>query len=477
MAYDTTTSVTDDVTDNLASYHNQLKTAIDHVMSATGYAAYTRAQSMTANVTLTDSDLPVQSFSPTAARDLTLPTVASTNHAFYVINRSATYEITVKNSGGTVISRISVNGSAMLVSDGANGWYVVSNDQDQVTELASAPPTPSTNAWRTFFKSDGLYVLDDAGTATGPLGAGGSGGGGEGVLVNGVISVTVASNNLTVAIKTLAGANPSAGDPVTIQINGVIRSITSALSVTKNAGTNWCNAGGAALATKEVDYFAYLIWNTTPATDVVDIGFARIPYGSVYSDFSGTTTNENYLAYGNASAPTSTDDVVNIGRFAATLSAGAGYTWTVPTFTTTNLKQRPTFETRELSFVFTRTVSGGTVPTYTAVDKASMCIVGRQVTIRATGANSAGGTAGAGANPLLWALPISGVFLDTAYSGYETLGPGEIYNNAGTIGVCNVIVSSASTVGFALQGTLAYVKGTDQSATVRGFGMTFTYMS
>lgn len=172
----------------------------------------------------------------------------------------------------------------------------------------------------------------------------------DGVVLNGKISVSVASNNLTVALKTLAGADPSSSDPVYVRINNTIRTCSAALSVTKNAGTNWFNSGGSEIATKEVDYFVYLLWNTTPGTDIVDLGFARIPHGRVYSDFSGTTTNEKYLAFANASTPTSTDDCVNIGRFAATLSAGAGYTWTVPTFTNTNLIQHPIFITRWLDF-------------------------------------------------------------------------------------------------------------------------------
>lgn len=48
----------------------------------------------------------------------------------------------------------------------------------QMTERASAPDTPATNAWRVYFKSGGLYVVDDAGTETGPLGTGGGGGSG-----------------------------------------------------------------------------------------------------------------------------------------------------------------------------------------------------------------------------------------------------------------------------------------------------------
>ncbi len=75
----------------------------------------------------------------------------------------------------------------------------------------------------------------------------------QGFLVNGKIVPSVASNNLTVALKTLAGNNPSVSDPVFIRIGDTVRAITSALSVTKNAGTNWGNAGGAELATQEMN--------------------------------------------------------------------------------------------------------------------------------------------------------------------------------------------------------------------------------
>ncbi|HET7689343.1 MAG TPA: hypothetical protein VFK41_03125 [Nocardioidaceae bacterium] len=39
-------------------------------------------------------------------------------------------------------------------------------------EQASDVTTPGTGLWRAYFKSDGLYTRDDAGTVTGPLGAG-----------------------------------------------------------------------------------------------------------------------------------------------------------------------------------------------------------------------------------------------------------------------------------------------------------------
>ena len=37
------------------------------------------------------------------------------------------------------------------------------------TEQGSAPTTPSTGHWRVFTKSDGLYIVDDAGVVTGPF--------------------------------------------------------------------------------------------------------------------------------------------------------------------------------------------------------------------------------------------------------------------------------------------------------------------
>ena len=38
----------------------------------------------------------------------------------------------------------------------------------------SAPSTPASTKWRVYFKTDGLYIIDDAGTETGPLGTGGA---------------------------------------------------------------------------------------------------------------------------------------------------------------------------------------------------------------------------------------------------------------------------------------------------------------
>ena len=178
----------------------------------------------------------------------------------------------------------------------------------------------------------------------------------QGHMINGKLSVTVVSSDLIVAVKTLAGADPSASDPVQVRIGDTVRSITAALSVTAADATNWFNAGSAELAAKEIDYFAYLGYN---ATDGVVIGFSRV-IGHKYGDFSATTTNERFNKISTITTAASTDYYEVVGRFAATLSAGAGYTWTVPTFTALNLIQRPIYETRWLAWA--PTLAGGTSP-------------------------------------------------------------------------------------------------------------------
>lgn len=200
----------------------------------------------------------------------------------------------------------------------------------------------------------------------------------DGYMINGKISVTVATNDITVALKTKSGGNPSATDPVSIWINGTMRRCTAALTVTKVDATNWFNAGATETATLVTPFFVYLIWNTTPATDIMDIGFARIPYGRVYSDFSGTTTNEKYLGFANASTPTSTDNVVNVGYFDATLSGTATFTWSVPTFTNANKIDVPTYESGWYTYVPT-IVGFSANPTNTVYQYR---IVGKEIWIR-----------------------------------------------------------------------------------------------
>src|SRR5574343_337000 len=184
----------------------------------------------------------------------------------------------------------------------------------------------------------------------------------EGQMINGKIVPSVASNNLTVALKTMAGDDPSVATPVYVRIGSVIRSITSALSCTKNAGTAYMSMGSAELATKEVDLFAHIVWVATASE--CRLCFSRLPYSNLVSDYDGYTTTEKSLMIDSTTSLAVTDQLVVIGRFAATLSAGAGYTWSVPTFTATNLIQERIFEKRNSNANFT--VDGaGSLGTFT----------------------------------------------------------------------------------------------------------------
>lgn len=212
----------------------------------------------------------------------------------------------------------------------------------------------------------------------------------RGFLLNGKIVPSVSSGNLTLAIKTLAGTDPSATDPVYCRIGDAIRTITSALSVTNNAATNWCNSGSAELAGKEVDRFAYLGYN---ATDGVVIGHSRIPWGTQYGDFSTTPTDQNYCCISTITHANSADYYEVIGRFAATLSAGAGYTWSVPSFTASNLINRPIYETRHLNWQPVYACSGSMTFTETALNSAQYRIIGRVLNVNLDVLGTTGGTA------------------------------------------------------------------------------------
>jgi len=144
----------------------------------------------------------------------------------------------------------------------------------------------------------------------------------NGGLLNGFIRVTVASNNLTVAISTSSSSqvDPTAANPVYVWIGDTLRSITAAFSVaTLTAGTNYFNSGSGELATKEVDYFVYVGNNA----GTIFMGISRLPYGRTLADFNlvSSTSERGFWGANGTVSP-----VVNIGRFAATLSAGAGHT-------------------------------------------------------------------------------------------------------------------------------------------------------
>lgn len=279
-------------------------------------------------------------------------------------------------------------------------------------------------------------------------------------LINGKIVPTVASNNLTVAIKTLTDTDPSATNPVGIWIGNNLRWITSALSVVANAGTNWFNSGSAELATKEIDYFVYAGYNDT---DGITLGYARIPYAKLYSDFNTTNTNEKYARISTITNAAAGDNYVNIGRFAATLSAGAGYTWTVPTFDNANLIQEPIYETRKLTWLPSFSASGSMTITGATATTAQYQIMRDRMFVILDAGSTTGGTANisviitlpftpspaneqvlpanirdaTSGNPIVGGGTIVGntVYVRRIDSTNWGLGTGRIYRTSGNVGI------------------------------------------
>lgn len=242
----------------------------------------------------------------------------------------------------------------------------------------------------------------------------------QGFPINCKISVTDTGTGLAVALKTLSGSDPSSTDPIHVRLAGAIRTITSALSVTIADGANSFNAGSAEFATKEVDYFTVLIWDTVGSA--VRLGTTRYPGGSIYSDYSSTATNEKYLAI-SGGTPAATDEIAIIGRYAATLSAGAGYTWSVPTFTAINLIQRPIYETRALSWAPTYSASGSMTFTSVSNTLAEYKITRDTMNLFLRAAGTTGGTA---STTILYTLPFSSasayytfpsMYADTTFTG------------------------------------------------------------
>lgn len=195
--------------------------------------------------------------------------------------------------------------------------------------------TPGANEWATVFKADGLYIINDGGVVFGPITDDLSS-----FRSRYIITPSVSSNNLTVAIKDIAGLNPGAGNRLKFRVGNTEYLLATSASYTKNAGTNWHNMGGAELAAQDVDLFMYAI-GETGASAGLKFGHSRIPWAVTMGDFINTMTHEKYIA-GNWTNFNASDPVTVIGRFRARLSAGAGYTWTIPTAKVINY---PIYET------------------------------------------------------------------------------------------------------------------------------------
>lgn len=156
-------------------------------------------------------------------------------------------------------------------------------------------------------------------------------------VVNGAITASAGSNNLSASLKTLAGADASTSDPIFIPIDGAVRKVSAALSVAFTAGTtNKFDAGRAEFTGVSVPYFVYALWDTNGSA--VRLVVARFGYAKTYADFSATDTNAKHGALSSGS-PASTDKCVLIGKYDATLTFSTpNYNWSA----VTNIRQTST---------------------------------------------------------------------------------------------------------------------------------------
>lgn len=121
-----------------------------------------------------EADMPVPSGNPTEYLDgegnWTVPTGTGAGVDGHVI----------QDEGIALPQRAVLNfvGAGVMVTNEAGGTQVeIPGVSDMVTkdgltdwdEQPSNPSTPATNKWKLFFKSGGLYIMDDAGSVVGPI--------------------------------------------------------------------------------------------------------------------------------------------------------------------------------------------------------------------------------------------------------------------------------------------------------------------
>lgn len=218
-----------------------------------------------------------------------------------------------------------------------------------------------------------------------------SGGGGiasiDTIRTSYIITPSIVSNNLVIAIKYIDGNDPTSTNKLVFRVGNIEYSLTTAMSFTKNAGTDWCAVGGTRFAAKNVQYFLYAI-GETGASAGLKFGFSRIPYAKTMADFVNVTTNEKYIA-GNWTNFNGTDSVTNIGRFQAQNSGTASYNWSIPSV---NVVNYPIYETDTLTWTPASSANGSMTFTSVTIDVAEYQIVGKNLRFELEAVGTIGGT-------------------------------------------------------------------------------------
>lgn len=148
----------------------------------------------------------------------------------------------------------------------------------------------------------------------------------DGGILNGRVNAVTASNNLTVSIVRPDGSPASPTSPIYVKIGGIVRQITSALSVTINGGLdNWGQVGSGlrpATGSNRIDLFVWLIWNSTASQ--VQIGVSRV-YRFNVNFYTSTPSDIFYLAT-NSSFPPTNSVMEVVGRITAYIGSTGLFT-------------------------------------------------------------------------------------------------------------------------------------------------------
>lgn len=404
----------DNTTSVLAAHINDL-------IASTLRSEYSNVETLSGTRTLLDVDTPIQRFDCNGTNRIVLCPTANTddNHPFLLVNASDGGEtITVKNNAGSVTLATLAEGSAVLILPDGAGAYVVASGGVQSVVAGTNVTVDNTDPANPVVNASG----------------GGGAGGGDTTRTSYIITPSIASNNLTVALKYIDGNDPTSTNKLTFRIGNTEYELTTAMSFTKNAGTDLCSVGGTRFSAKNVQLFMYAIGETGGSAGL-KFGFSRIPYAKTMGDFVNTTTSEKYIA-GNWTNFNSTDEVTNIGRFQTQNSGTASYNWSIPT---ANVVNYPIYETEWLTWLPTISAGYSANPTnvvymYKVVNTECWLI------IREGSSGTSNTTADA-----VYSLPFTALTLSNAawYGTHQYLNNG----TADVIGGC-IISSGGSTITF-----------------------------
>lgn len=282
---------------------NQTIDAIRSVVTTAGVLDTTKVADLASAQTLSNKTLTAPTLSGSIAGTYTLagtPTLTSPTISAPVLS-------------GTVSGTYNLSGTPTLTTPTVDDGILLTHE--------TTVSTPASGKIALFAKNDNKIYKKDSGGAESEVG--GSSGiltttsyAPEGFLINGRISVSVASNNLTVAIKGMDGNDPSGSNVVRARLDNVTREITSALSVTLNSGTDWFNLGASGHSAKPVYFYVSLLWNSSGSD--VRLAFHRVMKDYTCALYSSTANTEVYLAA--TGAFSSSDKIYPIGMIYATLS-------------------------------------------------------------------------------------------------------------------------------------------------------------